>query len=87
MSSIRTITPHTESIRLSRSGMHQGRAIAVQAEVLGLKVTAPGVILEISREALKMASLFRQSEDNRRVNPVVETLPADMTKNSQHKKR
>ncbi|MDO8669325.1 MAG: hypothetical protein Q7K65_03460 [Candidatus Buchananbacteria bacterium] len=65
------LTAISESYRLSHNGMHQGRVAALQAEFDGLMIKAPGVSLEISREALKIAEKNKNIIEQKRVKPVV----------------
>ena len=67
------ITPISESVRLSRSPMHQGIVVVLQSEFDGLRLKRPGVILEISSEALKAANLAKQDENNSRVTEIKKT--------------
>ena len=66
------VSPISESIRLSRSPMHQGVVVAHQSQFDGLRLTAPGVIMELSREALKAAELRKQEIEIQKVQQIGE---------------
>lgn len=55
--------------------MHQGIVVALQVEADGLRIKAPGVILEISAEALRAAQKAQNGHNQRRVCKVREVSP------------
>ena len=64
-------TQISESYRLSISGMHQGILIAMQSDFDGLRIKAPGVLMEISRAALNAASIEKFDHECKIVKPVL----------------
>ena len=60
----------SESYRLSQSGMHQGMVVALQSEFDGLRLKTPGVILEISRQALIASLKVDRIREQQQIQPV-----------------
>lgn len=74
---ITAISPISESYRLSHNGAHQGLVVALQTEAGGLKINSRGVILEISKSALKAAALAKEEVERKNVQPVNPTFPSN----------
>jgi hypothetical protein len=62
-------SPILESIRLSRSGVHQAFVVVLQSVAESPKVRLPGVIVKISEEATHAAELARQGRESEIVMP------------------
>ncbi|HNP74860.1 MAG TPA: hypothetical protein PKL09_00690 [bacterium] len=58
--------------------MTQALVLAHQNEALGLKISAPGVVMEISAEACRLSRLKKQAEQDSVVAPIA--AAADIAK-------